>query len=256
MPIAAGLYYFAHQDKIYNKPPVILIHGAGGSHLSWPTEVRRLAGYDVYALDLPGHGKSEAHGEQSIRAYAEHILRWMESVNQYRVILVGHSMGAAIALTVAHTNPARVAGLCLIGIGVPIVVPADLIENLSNPAMVSAALNQIKALSFSPDAAPRRVALASRQLADMRTSVIRGDFLACSRFNLEEVLDRPPPPALIIAGSQDQMVPLRYQQLLAKKLKGAEFGTIPDAGHMVMLEKPQELAERLSHFLHQHEFIT
>ena len=256
MPIAAGLYYFVHHHKMFNIPPVLLIHGAGGSHLSWPSEIRRLSGFDVYAIDLPGHGKSDGHGEQSIQAYAEHVLRWMETLNQYRVIMVGHSMGAVIALTIARMNPARVAGLGLIGVGTPITVPVDLIENLSNPAMASAALNQIKTLSFSPNAAPRLVELASRQLADTRISVLRGDFLACARFNVEDILEQITLPVIVIAGAQDQMAPLQYHQLLTKKLKGAVLSTIPDTGHMVMLERPQEVAEHLRNFLHSHEFIV
>ena len=58
MPIASGLHYFAHNETLTSRPPVILIHGAGGSHLTWPAEVRRLPGQRIFALDLPGHGDS------------------------------------------------------------------------------------------------------------------------------------------------------------------------------------------------------
>lgn len=256
MPVAAGLYYFAHHTDNSNPPPVLLIHGAGGSHLSWPSEIRRLVGYEVYAIDLPGHGKSDAHGEQSISAYADHVLTWMETVNQYRAFIVGHSMGAAIALTIANTNPARVAGLGLIGFGTPLEIPAEIIENLSNPAMVSAALNQIKALSFGPDATPRLVEGVSKRLAEMRASVLRGDFLACARFNNADMLEMINQPTIVIAGAQDQMMPLRYAQLLARKINGAVFSAIPEAGHMLMLEKPDEVAEQFSAFLRQYTFFV
>jgi pimeloyl-ACP methyl ester carboxylesterase len=254
MPVAAGLYYFAYENETTNLPPVLLIHGAGGSHLSWPPEIRRLTGYNVYALDLPGHGKSDAFGEQTIAAYADQVLRWMETVDHYRAIIVGHSMGGAIALQIAATRPARVAGLGLLGIGTPFEVPPEIIENLANEAMVSAALNQIKALSFSPETSPRLAALVFKRLAEMRASVLRGDFLACARFDMAGAQGISH-PTLIIAGAQDQMTPLRYAQLLSKKIKGAELCVIPDAGHLLMLEKPNETAEHLRAFFQHHEFF-
>jgi len=255
MPVAAGLYYFLHENEPSNMPPVLLIHGAGGSHLSWPTEIRRLVGHNVYAIDLPGHGKSDTHGEQTISAYADHVLTWMETLNLYRIFIVGHSMGGAIAMMIAATVPARVAGLGLVGIGMPLEIPADIIENLSNPAMVSAAINRIKALSFSPDTDPRLVELISKHMAEIRASVLRGDFLACTRFNIVNVLEAIEQPAIIIAGGQDQMMPLRYAQLLAKKIKEAEFFVIPDAAHMLMMEKPNDIAERLITFFQKHAYF-
>ena len=66
MPFAAGIHFFFQEGGDVFSPPVTLIHGAGGNHLYWPPEVRRLAGYGravtyhyrIFALDLPGHGKS------------------------------------------------------------------------------------------------------------------------------------------------------------------------------------------------------
>jgi len=62
MPIASDLYYHVyHEDNIL---PVVLIHGAGGNHLYWPSEIRRLPGFRVFALDLPAHGKSGGRAQQ------------------------------------------------------------------------------------------------------------------------------------------------------------------------------------------------
>jgi pimeloyl-ACP methyl ester carboxylesterase len=75
MPVKSELYYHLYQGSGYETLPVVLIHGAGGTHLSWPPEVRRLAGVRVYAIDLPGHGKSPGRGQQSIAGYARSVLR-------------------------------------------------------------------------------------------------------------------------------------------------------------------------------------
>ena len=68
MPVAADLYYHIYEgSEEGRRPPVVLIHGAGGTHLHWPSEVRRLPGYRVLALDLPGHGKSGGAGSNRSR---------------------------------------------------------------------------------------------------------------------------------------------------------------------------------------------
>ena len=98
MPLSGNLYYSHHPDAGDGTPPLVLIHGAGGMHLYWPPEVRRLRGYNVYAVDLPGHGKSETiDGQQTIGDYARYLVQWLESVQLRRAVLVGHSMGSAIA---------------------------------------------------------------------------------------------------------------------------------------------------------------
>jgi pimeloyl-ACP methyl ester carboxylesterase len=84
MPIAGGLYYFAFPG---DNPPVVLIHGAGGTHLHWPAEIRRLPGRYVLAVDLPGHGKSIGCGLQTISAYTEAVLHWLEAVGLSRAVL-------------------------------------------------------------------------------------------------------------------------------------------------------------------------
>ena len=74
MPTAGDIYYFASKQGAATKPAVVLIHGAGGDHLHWPHNIRRLGEYRVFAPDLPGHGKSRGIGAQSIREYAKTIM--------------------------------------------------------------------------------------------------------------------------------------------------------------------------------------
>ena len=66
MPITAGLHYFLHEGGRPVKSPVVLIHGAGMDHSAWPPEIRRLAGENVFTLDLPGHGKSKGPGVDNL----------------------------------------------------------------------------------------------------------------------------------------------------------------------------------------------
>ena len=118
MPVAADIYYHYFEGSTEGaKPTVVLIHGAGGDHLHWHPNIRRLPDYRVFALDLPGHGKSGGRGQQSISAYAASILDWMEAMGLHSAVIVGHSMGSAVALKLVLDHPQHVLGLGLVGGG-------------------------------------------------------------------------------------------------------------------------------------------
>src|SRR5258706_4029275 len=107
MPPPLNIYFFANEAEagVPNHPPVILIHGAGGNHLSWPPQIRRLPGQLIYAIDLPGHGKSDGVGPHSIGEYVEDVIELMKSPKLRAAIPVGISMGSAIALSPAPEYP-------------------------------------------------------------------------------------------------------------------------------------------------------
>ena len=105
MPIAAGVHYFLHEGGSVLRPTLVLIHDAGGDHLSWPAEMRRLPAYRVIALDLPGHGKTAGPGRQSVQDYARDVADFIDFIGLSRAVFVGHAMGGAIALTLAIRSP-------------------------------------------------------------------------------------------------------------------------------------------------------
>ncbi len=251
MPIKANLYYYEQRGGRADKPPVVLIHGAGGTHLHWPAEVRRLADYRIYALDLPGHGKSTGRGHQSIGAYVHSIVNWVQALAIPQAVFVGHSMGGAIALHLALHNSHCVLGLGLIGTGARLKVDSALLENTVLPASINPAVEMIIQRAFSPDADPNLVRLAAKRMAEVRPTVLHGDLVACDDFNEIDSLHKVKVPTLVICGQDDQLTPPRYSQHLADHISKAELQILPQAGHMVMLERPKQVAEALEHFLAQ-----
>lgn len=249
MPVAEGLYYHLTQGAETDLP-VVLLHGAGGMHLSWPTEIRRLPGYRLYALDLPGHGKSsEVGGLQSIAAYAQRVWGWLQAVGVSGAVMVGHSMGGAIALEMARAYPEQVLGLGLIATGARLRVHPDLLAETASPTTIYNAIEKIVAWSLAAQASPRLVELVSQRLSEVRPSVLLGDLIACDRFDARETLGGIECPALVLCGTEDRMTPLRLSQFLAGQIPLAQLMTVENAGHMVMLEQPQATAEALSAFL-------
>jgi pimeloyl-ACP methyl ester carboxylesterase len=153
MPITANLYYTVNRQES-GQYPVLLIHGAGGTHLHWPPEVRRLPGQPVFALDLPGHGKSTGLGQQSIPAYAGAILSWLDAMQINQAIFVGHSMGGAISQYLGLKNPDRTAGLGLVGTGARLRVLPSILDNSANSLTFPSAVAEITSCSYAPRQTP------------------------------------------------------------------------------------------------------
>jgi pimeloyl-ACP methyl ester carboxylesterase len=256
MPVSAGIYYSLSQSKLTDGLPVVLLHGAGGMHLSWPSEVRRMAGYWVYALDLPGHGKSqEIGGQQTIAGYARQVLACLDAIKVGRAVFVGHSMGSAVALTLAIHHPERVLGIGLLGSGVRLRVNPELLSAASSPTTTHKAIEAMVKWSFSPKTSPHLAALIKQRMAATRQSVLHGDLAACNAFDVSQHITQVRQPALVMCGIDDQMTPLRYAQYLADAIPGARLQLVPDAGHMLMLEQPQAVAAALETWLKTIPFI-
>jgi pimeloyl-ACP methyl ester carboxylesterase len=250
MPVSGNLYYSQHCEKRTENPPLVLIHGAGGTHLYWPPEIRRLAGYCVYASDLPGHGKSAiCDGQQSIGEYARYLVRWLESVQLSRAVVVGHSMGSAIALELAIHHSEYVVGLGLISGGARLRVHPDLLNFIADLTTFDKAIELLVSYSFSSNAPPRLVKLASKRMLETRQSVLYGDLQACNRFDVMDRLGAVHQPTLVVCGADDQLTPLRYAQFLSSAIPNAWLSVIPHTGHMLMLEQPRLVADRLLAFL-------
>lgn len=254
MPVAADMYYHLYEGGQAASPPIVLIHGAGGNCLYWPSELRRLPQQRVYAPDLPGHGKSNGRGQQSIYAYARLIMEWLNATGTARAVFIGHSMGSAICLTLALHYPEQVLALGLIGAGARIRVSPEILAYSANPTTYHKAVEALIGNAFSPAADPKLVDQAGKRMLEIRPSVLHGDLLACDAFDIQESLECITQPALVVCGAEDRLTPVRYSQLLAGTLPGAALEIIPEAGHMVMLEKPEAVAGLFSEFVAQIPF--
>lgn len=249
MPTAAGIYYAQSDEGHKDQPPIILIHGAGSSHLIWPSEIRRLVGQRVLAIDLPGHGKSAGVGLQSISSIANQMVEFLAALGLYQAVFVGHSMGGAVALELAIQHPTHVAGLGLISTGAYLGIDPSFLENLSNPLTVPSALAAFRQRAFGSQANPALVERCLQSMKDIRTSVLYGDWRACADFDQRESISRAEAPTWVIVGSEDQLTPVAYAHFLAGKLPAARLQIIPGASHMALIEHPARIAQGLQQFL-------
>jgi pimeloyl-ACP methyl ester carboxylesterase len=250
MPKINELYYYLYEgSEMGQKPPIVLIHGAGGNHLFWSPQLRRLTNQRVYTPDLLGHGKSIGVVPQSIADFCESITQWLEALGIFRAVMIGHSMGGAIAISMALDHPENVLGLGLIGSGARLRVNPDILERINNPSTLISTIGKVIDWSFSESTPERLKELAFERMSQVRPSVLYADFLACKKFDELERIEHVTQPTMIICGSDDHMTPLRYSQLLHDRIPNSRLEVIPDAGHMVMLEKPDEVAKALHGFI-------
>jgi pimeloyl-ACP methyl ester carboxylesterase len=254
MPIVsvsgAAIHYRVHSGAVHPQvPPLLLVHGAGGNHMHWPGDLRRLPGATVYALDLPGHGDSGGAGRADIGEYAEEVRGFADALNLPRFVLAGHSMGGAISLEFALRYPKRLAGLVLVGTGAKLAVSPVILNGLrDNPAQTAELLAE---WTHAEAADPNMLRLYVRRLREIPAEVVYGDFAACDAFDRRADIHRITAPTLILCGEADKMTPVKYSRYLQEQIRGSELVVISGAGHMVMLERPGQVADAVAGFLNR-----
>lgn len=247
---AAGLAYEVHGGHPdQGRPPLVLVHGAGGSRLFWPPQIRRLPGTTVYAVDLPGHGRSPGAGRDRIEAYAEDLLRWMAALGLPRCVIAGHSMGSAVALMTALVRPSAAAGLVLVGGGGRLRVHPGILEAVVEPGEFAQAVDLIVKAAYGPQARAWLIEISRRRMLETQQGVLAGDLHACDAFDVLDRLGEISVPTLVVCGAHDRLTPEKYSRRLVEAIAGAELQIIPDAGHMVMLERPDAVAAAIARFI-------
>ncbi|MDP3699269.1 MAG: alpha/beta hydrolase [Hylemonella sp.] len=248
------------------KPTVVMIHGVLNDHSVWILQSRYLAhhGWNVLAVDLPGHCRSAGEAPASVEEAAGFVAALLDAAGVQRAALVGHSWGSLIALETASRLKERISHLVLVGTAYPMKVSQALLDaSLNEPEK---ALKMINVFSRSTLAAPpsalgpgtwiygASLALGRRVLASNRAvNVFHRGFQACDLYaNGEQAIQAITCPVLFLLGSLDQMtMPKAAQGLIAKAResgKKVEVLSLP-VGHHQMTESPDETLAAIRNFL-------
>lgn len=244
-------YYYA---GTYNpeKPTIIFCHGSGGAHHHWLFQLKGLKGkYTVIAVDLPGHGRSEGLPSNEISFYRDWLHRFSEALGSGPFIAAGHSMGGAIALSYALHYPVKTRGVILIGSGGRLRVLPAILDTLKSGTVPS----NFADFLYSPDSPPEMLEKGREEVASTDSSIYYADLCACNQFDIMEQLGHIAQPALIICGEADQLTPEKYSHFLDNKLPDSTLEIIGGAGHMVMVEKPEEVNRAIDNYMQQFRTI-
>jgi len=228
---------------------VVLVHAAGRNAGMWRRQLDALgAGHSALALDFPGHGRSSGvDGLASIDDYAACLGRFVDALGLRPFVLVGRSMGGAVALAFAARHPKRLAGLVL-ACTAPRFQFTD--ESLAaHRDVVRGRLpQQFTTETFSPSTGMDLMREAWMEQVKTDPRVRYGDLLACRAFEGAPLLADIRTPTLVVVGADDQVTPPALGAELAAGIAGARLATIAAAGHQAPLEQAAEFNRVLLEF--------
>ena len=244
------------------KPTVVFIHGVLNDHSVWILQSRYMAnhGWNVLALDLPGHCRSAGEPAATVEAAAAFVIALLAALGVERAALGGHSFGSLVALEAASRAPQSVSHLVLVGTAFPMrVSPALLQASLEAPMKALAMVNIFSRATLAPPPSAlgpgtwvfdASMALGRRVLAsNPHFNLFHTGFLACDRYaNGEEAMARVTCPVLFLLGAADQMTPPKAARGLIAKARHAQTVFLP-TGHHQMNETPEATLKALLAFL-------
>ena len=238
-------FYYAG-DKRAEGTPVIFCHGSGGGHHHWLYQLKGLKGkINPLAVDLPGHGRSEGEPADDIARYSNWLHLFAKALNLRPFVVAGHSMGGAITLDYALNYPEDILGLILVGSGARLRVLPAFLETLQG-GVVPAALADFL---YCPDASQELQQKGREEVTSTAASIYHADLSACDKFDVTDKLARISQQVMMICGSEDRLTPVKYSHYLAEKLPSGRVEVIDGAGHMVMIEKPEEVNQAIEVFI-------
>jgi len=224
---------------------LVFIHGAGNTGLVWHYQAKHFA--DSEAISLPGHPQGEPC--TSIDDYAEWLHRYVQRKGYSQPVLVGHSMGGAVAQVYALTYPRDVKALILLGTGARLRVRPDFLKLLEEGIDAPAYWVKNMLEPIYSRVAPEVREKVIDGVIDVGVAVQLSDFRCCDRFDIMDKVHQIEAPTLIICGAEDDMTPVKYSQYLADKIAGARLAIFKDGSHLVFMEKPDEVNRAVEDFL-------
>jgi pimeloyl-ACP methyl ester carboxylesterase len=235
-------------DEVGLGKSIVFVHGACENSSFWNHQRILSDRFRIIAIDLPGHGKSSPLSREiEIRSYSEIVSEFLSRICGDKPVLVGHSMGGAIALLNAIERPGSLRGVVLVCTGAKLGVLPSIREGLR-----SRFEETVKAVvgprQFSSKTNLETIRFVTNEILKCNNGIAAGDYEACNSFDVRQKLQSITIPVLIIAGEEDKMTPAIWSTYLKENIPRAKLVVIRDASHLPMLERPNEFNRHLIEF--------
>lgn len=240
-----------------DNPAVLLIHGFPLGSVLWRHQVDALGTFRTIAPDLAGFGSrpSDVNRPHSIARFADDMIAILDEAEIDQAIVCGLSMGGYVAFDVYRRFPGRVRALALISTRAEADSSAGksarddmarMVTQKGAPGLVDAMLAMLLGV------APTAEALAETRAMILSASIdgVIGALLSMrDRVDSIPILAKIDVPTLVLAGAEDQLIPVTASQTIAAGVSGAVLEIVPKAGHLVPLERPKEFNRAMLSFL-------
>lgn len=244
LPFVPPAESFHHQGKTlrYTRlgrgDPILLIHGLSGSGRWWRSNILALAQkHEVFVVDLVGYGQSRRQKSVSVTENAELLAAWMEALELRQATVIGHSLGGHVATRLVSLVPERISHLVLVS------ATGLLKGHIARLALKLPRAGVSGRISFLP-----RIMLDSAR-AGLPNLWRSGRSLLTD--DVSELLPLIQVRTLVVWGARDNLVPPTLGQQLAGAIVGAQYREIRGAGHVPMVDKPEEFNALVLEFLDQ-----
>ncbi len=237
-------------------PAVLLLHGSGMDRTAWQLQTRYLSAHNIRAIavDLPGHGRSDGPALGSVELLAAWTNAVIEGLQLGPTHLIGHSMGALVAMETAATFPDAVSAVSLLGAAASMGVHPELQAAADADDPKAAALmtswGHGRVAHTGQHAAPGAWALGGSLQLIARTppKTLGVDLTLCGAYTgMLDAAAAATCPAQLILGRQDKMTPRKAAQPLIDALDHPTVHDL-DCGHMLMWEEPHQVRKLLYEF--------
>jgi len=226
---------------------LLMIHGSGGDRNNYRAQLRGLRSVNPAAIDLPGHGATPGPSMTSVDDYAGWVAEFI-AAGPIRPVVMGHSLGGAIALTLALQRPELIRGIIVVGSGSRLKVLPAILEGMRNAPQDT--VKMVIGYAYGDDPRASLVAEGLKEMLQVPPEVVLGDFSACNDYDITDRLGEIKAPAKMIVGAQDRLTPPKYSQFLDEHLPASQgVEVIPGGGHMIYLENPQPFNRAVEKFV-------
>lgn len=249
--------------------PLVLLHGITLRSDVWAPQFHQLADrYRVIAVDLRGHGASQPGTDGfGIGRLGDDLATLLVGLDLHDAVVVGHSMGGMTAMQFCGDHPdvlaERVAGLVFVATRAHAVFPPyvdrgarrlvargqALIDGGGELPARAAAGNGIVRLAFGDHPSPKAIRLVAEMGRSMDPASLLPSVAGLIEHDARDALRATRTPSLVVVGTRDLLTPVPSARHLARQLPQSELVVLPRAGHQLMQERPDELAELLDAFV-------
>ncbi|MFQ5967700.1 MAG: alpha/beta fold hydrolase [Acidimicrobiia bacterium] len=244
---------------------VMFLHGLGGSRTAWEPQLRDLSDHwRCIAWDLPGYGESRPFsGPMTWKKAAAAVVSVLDAVAAQKAPVVGMSLGGMVALHTALEYPDRVGSLVLISsspaFGLDGVTKADdwkaqRLEPLEQGARMADLAPRILRAIAGPQASTEVIEEAVAAMQRIPASGFRAAVECLPSHDVRERLADIQAPTLVLVGEQDEETPPSYSRYLADNIPRSLLEIVPEAGHLLNLERPDAVNASIRRFLEQEDF--